>query len=182
MYYYVVEAVNGAGVLSPPSQQVSTSTAAASADVIAINAGSSTVVGSFIGDTDFAGGNNDAPNKAITIPAAIASIAAPAAVYADAHQGGVTYTIPSLSATRTYTVVLHFAELFFTTANSRQFNVSINGTKVLTNFDIFATAGNDNFTATVQSFANIMPVNGQIVIAFSNGAHDQPMVNGIEIK
>jgi large repetitive protein len=182
MYYYVVEAVNGAGVLSPPSQQVSTSTAAASADVIAINAGSSTVVGSFIGDTDFVGGNNDAPGHAITIPAAIASIAAPAAVYADAHQGGVTYTIPNLSATRTYTVVLHFAELFFTTANSRQFNVSINGTQVLTNFDIFAAAGNANFTATVQSFANIAPVNGQIVIAFSNGAHDQPMVNGIEIQ
>ncbi len=182
MYYYVVEAVNGAGVLSPPSQQVSTSTAAASSDVIAINAGSSTVVGSFIGDTDFVGGNDDAPNRAITIPAGIASIAAPAAVYADAHQGGVTYTIPNLSATRTYTVVLHFAELFFTTANSRQFNVSINGTQVLTNFDIFAAAGNANFTATVQSFANITPVNGQIVIAFSNGAHDQPMVNGIEIQ
>jgi len=182
MYYYVVEAVNGTGVLSPPSQQVSTSTAAASADVIAINAGSSMVVGSFIGDTDFIGGNNDAPGHAITIPAAIANVAAPAAVYADAHQGGVTYTIPNLSATRTYTVVLHFAELFFTTANSRQFNVSINGTQVLTNFDIFAAAGNANFTAVVQSFAKIAPVNGQIVIAFSNGAHDQPMVNGIEIQ
>jgi large repetitive protein len=182
MYYYVVEAVNGAGVLSPPSQQVSTSTAAASADVIAINAGSSMVVGSFIGDTDFVGGNDDAPGHSITIPAAIANIAAPAAVYADAHQGGVTYTIPNLSATRTYTVVLHFAELFFTTANSRQFNASINGTQVLQNFDIFAAAGNANFTAVVQSFANITPVNGQIVIAFSNGAHDQPMVNGIEIK
>jgi fibronectin type 3 domain-containing protein len=182
MYYYVVEAVNGAGVLSPPSQQVSTSTAAASADVIAINAGSSMVVGSFIGDTDFVGGNDDAPGHSITIPAAIANIAAPAAVYADAHQGGVTYTIPNLSATRTYTVVLHFAELFFTTANSRQFNVSINGTQVLQNFDIFAAAGNANFTAVVQTFANITPVNGQIVIAFSNGAHDQPMVNGIEIQ
>ncbi len=169
MYYYVVEAVSSTGVLSPPSQQVSTSTAAASADVIAINAGSSTVVGSFIGDTDFVGGNDDAPNQAITIPAAIANVAAPAAVYADAHQGGVTYTIPNLSAARTYTVVLHFAELFFTTANSRQFNVSINGTQVLTKFDIFAAAGNANFTAVVQSYAKIAPVNGQIVIAFSNG-------------
>jgi hypothetical protein len=182
MYYYVVEAVNGAGVLSPPSQQVATSTAAASTDVIAINAGSSMVVGSFIGDTDFVGGNNDAPGHAITTPTAIASLAAPAAVYADAHQGSVTYTIPNLSATRTYTVVLHFAELFFTSANSRQFDVSINGTQVLTNFDIFAAAGNANFTAVVQSFANITPVNGQIVIAFYNGAHDQPMVNGIEIQ
>jgi large repetitive protein len=182
MYYYVVEAVNSTGVLSPPSQQVSTSTAAASADVIAINAGSSMVVGSFIGDTDFVGGNDDASGHSITIPAAIANIAAPAAVYADAHQGGVTYTIPNLSATRTYTVVLHFAELFFTTANSRQFNVSINGTQKLQNFDIFAAAGNANFTAVVQTFANITPVNGQIVIAFSNGAHDQPMVNGIEIQ
>jgi hypothetical protein len=53
---------------------------------------------------------------------------------------------------------------------------------VLTNFDIFAAAGNANFTAVVESFANITPVNGQIVIAFSNGTHDQPMVNGIEIQ
>ncbi len=182
MFYYKVEAADSTGVLSPPSQQVSTSTAAGSNDVIAINAGSSTVVGSFIGDTDFVGGNDDAPGHAITIPAAIATIAAPAAVYADAHQGGVTYTIPNLSAARTYTVVLHFAELFFTTANSRQFNVKINGTQVLTNFDIVAAAGNASFTAVVQSFANITPVNGNIVIAFTNGAHDQPMVNGIEIQ
>lgn len=182
MYYYIVEAANSTGVLSPPSQQVSTSTAAASADVIAINAGSSMVVGNFIGDTDFTGGNDDAPNHAITIPAAIVTIAAPAAVYADAHQGAMTYTIPNLTAGKTYTVILHFAELFFTTANSRQFNVSINGTQVLPNFDIFAAAGNASFTAVVQTFPNITPVNGQIVIAFTNGAHDQPMVNGIEIR
>ena len=53
---------------------------------------------------------------------------------------------------------------------------------MLTNFDIFAAAGNQNFTAVVQSFGKIAPVNGQIVIAFTNGAHDQPMVNGIEIQ
>jgi hypothetical protein len=182
MYYYIVEAANSAGVLSPSSQQVSTSTTAVSADVIAINAGSSVVVGSFIGDTDFTGGNDDVANHAITIPTAIANIAAPAAVYADAHQGGVTYTIPNLTAGKTYTVILHFAELYFTTAGSRQFNVSINGAQVLQNFDIFATAGNASFTAVVQTFPNIAPVNGQIVIGFTNGAHDQPMVNGIEIR
>ena len=103
-------------------------------------------------------------------------------MYADAHQGGVTYTIPNLSATRTYTVVLHFAELFFTAAGDRQFNISINGVVVQPNFDIFAAAGNANFTAVVTTYPNITPVNGQIVIAFTNGAHDQPMVNGIEIQ
>jgi large repetitive protein len=182
MFFYKVEAVDSTGVLSPPSQQVFTSTAAASNDVIAINAGSSTVVGSFIGDTDFVGGNDDAPNQPITIPAAIANIAAPAAVYADAHQGGVTYTIPNLSAARTYTVVLHFAELFFSTAGLREFNVAINQTPVLADFDIFAAAGNARYTAVVRSFANITPVNGNIVIAFTNGKKDQPMVNGIEIQ
>ncbi len=183
MFYYLVEAADSTGVLSPSSQHVSTSTAAMSADVIAINAGSSTVVGSFIGDTDVIGGNDDAPGGAvITIPAAIANIAAPAAVYADAHQGVMTYTIPNLPAGRTYTVVLHFAELFFTTANSRLFNVSINGSQVLTNFDIFAAAGNAGMTATVQTFPNITPVNNQIIIGFASGLHDQPMVNGIEIR
>ena len=40
-----------------------------------------------------------------------------------------------------YTVRLHFAEIYWTAAGQRRFNVAINGTQVLTNFDIFATAG-----------------------------------------
>ncbi len=79
-------------------------------------------------------------------------------------------------------MVLHFAELFFTAAKARQFNIAINGVLVEPNFDIFAAAGNANFTAVVKTYPNITPVNGHVFIAFTGGAADQPMVNGIEIQ
>jgi hypothetical protein len=41
----------------------------------------------------------------------------------------------------TYTVVLHFAELYFTSAGQRVFSVLANGQAVLSDFDIFAAAG-----------------------------------------
>ena len=43
---------------------------------------------------------------------------------------------------RSYTVALDFAsDWYVTAAGQQQFDVSINGTQVLTNFDIYATAG-----------------------------------------
>gem|GEM_PF-1417601 len=185
-YYYVVEAVTSAGVLSPQSQHASAMTLSASNDVIAINAGGSMAVGQFLADTDFVGGGTDNPNQPVNIPPALAmtGTAAPQQVYQDARQGTITYTIPAsvLTPGKAYTVVLHFSELYFKAAGDRQFNISINGVVVQPNFDIFAAAGNANFTAVVKTYPNITPVNGQIVIAFTNGAHDQPMVNGIEIQ
>ena len=77
-------------------------------------------------------------------------------------------------------VRLHFAELYFSAAANREFDVAINGTTVLTNFDIYATAG-ANYTAVVEQYTATANSSGDIVIAFSNGAKDQPMVNGIEV-
>ena len=88
----------------------------------------------------------------------------------------MTYTIPGLTAGANYTVRLHFAELYFSAAGDREFNVAINGTTVLTNFDIYATA-KANFTAVVEQFTATANSSGDIVIAFTNGAdrstHDQ---------
>jgi hypothetical protein len=85
-----------------------------------------------------------------------------------------------LTAGTQYTVLLHFAETYFTAAGDREFNVAINGTAVLTNLDIYATvrvnaALLETFTATANS-------SGQIVIAFTAGAANQPVVSGIEIR
>src|SRR5262249_28666224 len=51
-----------------------------------------------------------------------------------------TFTVPAGS----YSVTLKYAEIFFTAAGQRVFNVNINGTAVQTNFDIFAAAGAAN--------------------------------------
>lgn len=75
---------------------------------------------------------------------------------------------------------LHFAELSWTAAGQRVFNVAINGTQVLSSFDIFATAGVQNQALTEQ-FNTTANSSGQIVIAFTNGGADNPEINGIEV-
>ena len=107
---------------------------------------------------------------------------APEAVYQNARQGVFTYTIPGLTAGSTHTVRLHFAELYFHAAGQRVFNVAINGTTVLTNFDIVKAAGS-GLTAIVEQFTNVAASSsGQIVISFTNSTVDQPSVNGIEVQ
>jgi Malectin domain/Fibronectin type III domain len=187
-YYFIVEAVDSFGSSPPSTQQSATTQSSGSGtSIVSINAGgpaesnSGGGDNSFVADEDFStGGTTYSVTNTITIPAAIAATAAPAAVYQSARQGTVTYTIPGLTPGTGYSVRLHFAELYFTTAGSRVFNVAINGTTVLTNFDIYATAG-ARFTAVVEQFSATANSSGQIVIAFTNGTKDQPMFNGIEI-
>ncbi len=181
-YSYYVVAVSSAGTSSGASNSQTLTTGAAPSNPVAIDAGSSAAVGSFIADTDFVGGSIYAPGQAVTVPSGLTN-AAPAAVYATARQGGFTYTVPGFVATTSHTVTLHFAELYFGSANARLFNVAINGTPVLNNFDVFAAAGNNKLTAVTRVFSNVAAnANGQYVITFSNGTVDQPMVSGIQIQ
>src|ERR1039457_714581 len=103
------------------------------------------------------------------------------AVYQNGRNGTITYTIPGLTAGNSYTVLLHFAETYFTAAADREFNVAINGPSVLTNFDILGTVGAEN-AALVEIFTARANSSGQILIAFSSGAVTQPLVMGIEVR
>ena len=105
---------------------------------------------------------------------------APQAVYQTNRFGNFTYTIPGFTAGANYIVDLHFAETFWTAPGQRLFNVLINGKQVLTNYDIFASAGGE-FIATVESFAVTADSTGTITLQFVSGAADNPQVNGIEI-
>lgn len=79
--------------------------------------------------------------------------AAPAAVYQSERYGDdFTFSYP-VPAGR-YLVRLHFAEIFDNEAGKRIENIAINGHPVLTNFDIYATAGGMN-KAVVREFRNI---------------------------
>jgi hypothetical protein len=102
------------------------------------------------------------------------------AVYQHGRSGIFTYTIPGLTAGTQYTVLLHFAETYFTAAGDREFNVAINGTSVLSNLDVFATVGAN--AALVKTFTATANSSGDIVIAFTDGAANQPLVMGIEIR
>ena len=185
-YYYAVEATDSGGSSAATLASATTQSASGGGggtDVVTIDAGSPAAVGSYVADTTCNAGAEYDPGQTITIPVAIASIAAPEKVYESACQGAVTYTIGGLVSGNSYTVVLHFAELYFPSAGSREFNVAINGTPVaaLQNFDIVAATG-ARFTAVVEKVPNIVAANGKIVISFTNGAKDQPMINGIEIQ
>jgi beta-glucanase (GH16 family) len=146
-------------------------------DVLDINAAGPTV-GSYVADEDFTGGT--ASSSTNTISTAGVVNPAPEAVYQTQRFGNFTYTLPGFTPGASYTVRLHFAESYWDAAGSRLANVLINGTQVLTNFDIFATAGGQNI-AVVEQFPATATAAGQIVIQFVT-VKDNAAVNGIEIE
>jgi len=78
----------------------------------------------------------------------------------------------------TYQVKLKFAEIYFTQAGQRVFNVAINGVPQLTSYDIVADAGAPNRAAD-KLF--IVPVsNGQIKVEFTP-VISNPKIDAIEI-
>jgi hypothetical protein len=135
---------------------------------------------SFLADEDFSGGGDNQVSSAIINLAQPGVNAAPMGVYQHARAGVFTYTIPGLTSGNQYSVLLHFAETYFTAAGDREFNVAINGTTVLTNLDIYATVGAN--AALLETFTATANSSGQIVIAFTDGAANQPVVSGIEIR
>ena len=147
----------------------------------AIDSGSAAAVGSYSADTDFNSGNVFSDTSTtINTAAGLDSNPAPQGVYQTCRWAtAFTYTIPNLTPGATYTVQLHWAELTWQTAGARKFNVALNGASVLTNFDVYATAGYK--TALSRAFTATANSSGQIVIAFSQGAADNPFISGIEI-
>jgi hypothetical protein len=185
-YYYKVEALDSFGS-SPASAQAQATTQAASGDFIAINFEGPAVSNSgggdapFVADVDFTGGGKATPTTHAISTTAAGANAAPMAVYQTQRDGTFTYTIPGLVANSQHTVLIHFAEIYFTAAAKREFNVAINGTRVLTNFDQYAAAGGE-YIAVVKSFTATANSSGQIVVAFTTGAVNQPSVAGLEIR
>ena len=72
-----------------------------------------------------------------------------------------------------------FAEIYWTKTGQRIFNVSINGTQVLSNFDIVAAAGTA-LTAIDKTFP-VNSTNGLVTIQFTSGSADLPKVSAVEI-
>ncbi len=177
-YSFTVEATDSKGT-SPASSvlTVSTSASGGGTDILDIDAGGA-ASGNYVADTDFSGGTTSASTA--TINTSKVATPAPATVYQSQRFGNFTYTIPGFTSGTAYTVRLHFAETYWTAAGDREFNVLINGTQVLTNFDMFATAGGENI-AVVEQFSAVANSSGQIVIQFVT-VKDNAAVNGIEIE
>ena len=142
-----------------------------------INAGGASA-GLFAADGYYSGGNTYATTT--TIDTSGVSNPAPQAVYQTERYGNFSYTLPNLIPGAHYTVRLHFAEIFWNSSGKRVFNVALNGQPVLSNFDIYATAGGAN-KAVIEPFTTTADANGQIAIQFSTVV-DNAKVSGIEVN
>jgi hypothetical protein len=175
-YFYLIEAASSGGT-SGPSNQANATTSAGTTGAVEINSGGP-AVSPFAADMDFQGGR--AVNHADTIDLTGVINPAPMAVYQTARIGNFTYTITGFTAGSNHTVRLHFAEPYWTAAGSRIFNVSINGTQVLTSFDIFAAAGAKD-KAVIEQFAANASTSGQYVVTFTT-VKDNSLVSAIEVQ
>ena len=171
---YTIQAASGSliGVAT-----ITVGSAPAPVAIYRINAGSSSAVSPFAADAYGSGGTQHTVTN--TISTTGVTNAAPAAVYQSERYGNSTYTFPSLVASTQYTIRLHFAELYWTATGKRVFNVLINGTTVLSNFDVFAAAG-AQYKAVVRDFTATPDASGQIVIKF-NTVTDNATIGGIEV-
>lgn len=142
-----------------------------------VNSGTG-VFGSYAEDDSFAtGGGNFSVTNTIDTSAVVDP--APAEVYQSERNGNFTYNFGGLGAGASYKIRLHFAEIFHNAANLRKFNVLINGTTVLSNFDVFAEAG-ARYKAIVREFTVPASFGGSIAIQFVN-VTDNAKISGVEI-
>ncbi|WP_171036575.1 CBM96 family carbohydrate-binding protein [Dyadobacter sediminis] len=92
-----------------------------------------------------------------------------------------SYNIPVVNGD--YVVVLHFAEIWFDSpkgnAGKRLFNVDMEGSRKLENYDIYAQA--DDALAAVEEEFQLKVTDGVLNIDFSKGAANLPTVAAIEV-
>jgi endoglucanase Acf2 len=180
-FFYLVTAANANGE-SASSNQASAATQSGggvATGPISINAGGG-ASGAFVADTGFSGGSTVSTAAAINVALIPAPVPAQA-VYQTGRSGVSTYTVGGFTAGSSHQVQLHFAEIVFTAARQRAFNIVINGATVLTNFDIIANAGAAN-KAIEENFAATANSSGQIVIQFTTGSASVPLVNGVIVQ
>ena len=172
-YFYVVSATNALGESANSSEQA----AALGAFALAVKPGGS-AVGQFVVDAAYVTGGTIGAVTTAAIDLSGLVAPAPQAVYQSERYGNFTYTFTGLISGVNYKVRLHSAETYWTAMGQRQFNVKINDTQVLTNFDILATAGAAN-KAVIQEF-NAVATNGQITVQHIT-VIDNARASGIEI-
>ncbi len=130
-------------------------------------------------DVDFTGRVTDASATPVAIAGTDSAILYNSERYGSANNAAASFGYTIAVPNGAYELSLGFAELFVPAAGQRSFNVSIDGTAVLTAFDIFAAAGAMN-TAVVRSFP-VTVTTGQIILSFDPGAAQNPKVNTISV-
>jgi hypothetical protein len=177
MCYGLLLLLAGCDVTDPGPQGVEAVSSALLSGDAQVNCGGPTV-GTFVADTNFSGGSTITRNNTIDLSGA--TNPAPAAVYQSQRFGNFTYTFSGFTSGSLQNVRLHFADTHWTTSGQRIFNVSINGTQVLANLDVVATAGAGN-KALIEAFTMPASSSGAYTIAFTT-VKDAATISGIEIQ
>ncbi len=146
---------------------------------VSINVGGA-ASGTFVADTGFSGGSTYSVTTVIDTSQLSGTIPAQAVLQTERY-GEFTYTLGGFTAGSAQAVTLYFAEVYWSAAGQRTFNVAINGATVLSAFDIFVAAGG-RARAISRSFNTTANASGQVVIQFTRaGGPDNPKVCGITV-
>ena len=92
---------------------------------------------------------------------------------------GKTFSLDYPVTNGDYTVTLKFAELFHTAAGRRVFNVAIEGTPILTNFDVFVDAGGNN--KALDKTYQVTVADGVLNIGFTT-ITDNAKINAVKVS
>ena len=150
-----------------PAAQPGTGTSVFASDAGGAGYSSSSGI-SYKADTGFSGG------RIGTTSAAIAGTS-DGALYQTERYGNFSYAIPLSNGT--YNVTLKFAEIYWTSAGKRIFSVTMGGTTVISNLDLYAKVGKN------KAYDVVIPAtvtNGVLNIGFVTQA-DNATVSAIQI-
>lgn len=175
-YFYVVSALNSFG-----ESEDSDYASFIPTELYRINSGG-TDASPYVADAFYSGGGDYSNTHTIDTSGVVDP--APEAVYQSERSGSnFQYALTDLEPGTAYRVRLHFSEIYWGESGKRVFNVFINGTQVLTDFDAFVEAGAKD-TAVVREFNVVADGGGQITVQFvHNGISDDSnaKISGIEV-
>jgi hypothetical protein len=181
LYFYEVAATNGVGVSGDTNQITTTPMApGGTSGAVSIDCGGS-AASPFVADTDFGGGSTSSTTHSINTSDWLTSPVPPQSVLQTNRHGQMTYRMGGFAPGSSRAVTLYFVEHYWTAAGKRLFNVIVNGNQVLTGFDVFASAGGQ-YIAVQQTFTTTANSSGQVVVQFTTGSADNPIVNGIIVN
>jgi len=161
-YYYWIAALDEAGPSMTSKPVAVTTDACPVTSAVKIKSGGP-AVSSFKADEDFSGGAvlpTPDPITTVNVPSGL-----PMELFEKSREGSFSYSIQGFAPHSAHTVTLYFIEPTFDAVGARLFDVTINGKAVLTKFDIFLIAG-DNDTPLVEKFSEVANATGEYLIVF----------------
>jgi hypothetical protein len=181
LYYYEVAATNSVGVSGDTNQITMTPMAAGgTSGAVSVNCGGS-AASPYVADTDFGSGTTSSTTHAINTSNWLTSPVPPQSALQTNRHGQMTYRMGGFTPGSSHSVTLYFVEHYWTGVGKRLFDVIINGSKVLSGYDVFADAGGQ-YIAVQHTYNTTANSSGQVVVQFVTGKADNPIVNGIVVQ